>query len=101
MKYLVKTETLFYDGHGCPDNGNIKLEISSNKLYDTFVENEFYVEDYYETGYKLYNEDEHEYESTDGYNCKVEFITVKKITEEEVIKFENLIKDYNSLVKSF
>ncbi len=99
MNYLVKETTYFYDGHGCPDEGGIKLSITNNKKYDNLDPNKEYDDSLNEV---LDDQDDSENPyPEDGYNCTRGFIRFKPISNEEAAKAQEIINGYELLLKSF
>lgn len=89
--FLVQSSDEFYDGHGCPDSGATRFEVTSSKEYYDLDPTKIYNDDLEEI-----DEDEEHYEQ-DGYNCCVTTISFKEITAAEAVKFEKIIKDYEKL----
>lgn len=94
--YLIKTDTSFYDGHGCPDDGGSTLEVVYTDEYDGLDLSKVYTEDLevFEEG------DDNDWSAEDSYNCQREFLTIKEITKEEYFKFSDIINNYDTLLNS-
>lgn len=96
---LVKYTNMFFDPHGFPDEGhfyyNVVLLDDFLRDYPKAKENKTYT--WNEEKSKLVKLDNADYSSEDGYNCQIEFFTYKIITQEEALKYEKIIEEYNNL----
>ena len=104
MYYLIKEITTFYDPHGTGDEGGKSLSVNRDhaeygncKEGVELIYNE-YDEDAPEGWTEPTSNMEENWFGEDGYNCQIETIIVKKISEEEYKAYENIIHEYEKLL---
>ena len=95
-KYILKqTVKVFYDGHGCGDDGGVTYDVEHTDKYNDLDFSKVYNEDMEE------EDEDAEYGAEDGYNCDMEYYAFNEITEEEYNNYKAIISDYNNLKKLF
>lgn len=100
QNYLETVTTYFVDPHGTPDDGGTKKRVVKGKHYDEQYA-ESLLEENQDKSYSINHNDwldEDDWNaSEDGYNSEYECSELKPITDEEAIKFEEIINAYNNL----
>ena len=91
--YLLTTQSMFYDRHGTPDDGGLKLEVTTDEEYATYKEGVYYNEE----GEEDNEDEEDENYAQDGYNCELDYFMVRSITEDEYNSFGKIISEYENL----
>ena len=93
--YLKKTQQLFWDPHGSPDEGGKTVKVLTSEDFKSFEPdtNECYGDD----GEIITGEEENYGE--DGYNCETNEHHYAEITKEEYDKYKVIIKEYDKLLK--
>ncbi|AGO48953.1 hypothetical protein N356_gp061 [Cellulophaga phage phi14:2] len=116
--YILKTETLYYDGHGEGEDGGITLEVVSETEIredfgnDTIAANTMLeiinksngqpiILDHEDELVLLEDYDDSEDYPEDGYNYTNEIFTYSEIEENEYKKYSKIIKEYNDLLKRY
>lgn len=92
---LIESREYFYDGHGVPALGEVKLSVTHiSDVYKDLDFSKTYNEDLeiLEDGY-----DEEKY-AEDGYHCRTVELNLKKITENEYNEYSKIISDYDKLL---
>jgi len=92
---LIKSNQMFYDGHGCGDEGETSVSVVyTNEYNDLDLTGKIsYTEDNEEV-----DEDEEHHEQ-DGYNCEITTYQHLEITKEEYDEYKKIISAYNKLLK--
>jgi len=113
MKLLVIETEYFFDGHGTPDEGNTSKFITDQRIYDYIDTDKYYYsyefryfkneqldkmseEEIVENVKDLEVKDEYLHEQ-DGYNCSASTYVIKKVSDEEAERIQNIINEYNKI----
>ncbi len=111
-KYLITKTTYFVDPHGSVDEGGIEKFIATHDAWKKVKSKYYYREGLDDDTFKYLEKEGESIDefldesketeddlqgSEDGYNAETMGYKVKKITDEQAIEYEAIIKAYNKL----
>lgn len=92
--YLLRYDTSFYDGHGCPDDGGTTFKVEHTEKYNDWDLTKLYGED----GEILEDDYDEDFSEQDGYNYYHTTFCIKEITKDEFDNYSKILEDYDKLM---